>query len=439
MELPDIPRLYTAIAEWASCMLFIINQPKRCRGWITAAICTGALAVLIAFHCVAGILPLYLWVAGMITAVLLMFSFIFGSCKINLRTACYWVAQAFIIAEFIAAMEWWLNYFFVTTFPVLSAHWFEILLVALIYPLAFTGIFFLDRRYRRSIGVGVGTKDVISVLGIAIAVFFTSNISFVPWDTPFSSHYPLEIFYTRTLVDFCGMLFIYASREQRLSNHAKEELFHMQNLLDKQYAQYCVTNETIDAINRKYHDLKHYLTVLKSEYGSTEEGRKLLGEIEEEVQSFDIIYQTGNKVLDTILTSKASVCAEKGIEFSCIADGSAISNLSDMDICSIFGNAIDNAIEGADRVEDRAKRLIELTVVRRNDIVVIKCENYFEHEIIRRLGAFITTKKDKRNHGYGIKSIKYVVERYGGHVTIVAKDGWFTLCVVIPAGATASK
>lgn len=103
-----------------------------------------------------------------------------------------------------------------------------------------------------------------------------------------------------------------------------------------------------------------------------------------------------------------------------------------MDICSIFGNALDNAIECEKKIEDKERRLIHVTVTQQKSFLMIRVENYFEGDLKFREGSPATTKKDKRMHGYGIKSIRYTVNKYGGALHINHKDNWFELQILIP-------
>jgi sensor histidine kinase regulating citrate/malate metabolism len=102
------------------------------------------------------------------------------------------------------------------------------------------------------------------------------------------------------------------------------------------------------------------------------------------------------------------------------------------DICNIFGNALDNAIESVLRINDKEKRLIHVTVSQLNDFVMIRIENYFEGELKQDGNEYVTTKDDSRNHGYGIKSIKYTADKYDGAVHINAENNWFDIKIAIP-------
>lgn len=427
--LTNIPRLYTAVAEWLACVLVIINADKRFNKWQTALIIIAALAVFVGFHLVAELLPIGFWIPCMILAVLLMCGFIWLAVKRNVKVACYLGVQSFMVAEFAASAEWWLYYFFAHNYPALAAVWVNVLFAVVIYAALFTAMFFIERHFNRRRLASVTLKDLLTAVVIVVTAFLISNISFTHWNTPLSSKYALEIFYIRTIIDLCGMLLIYSNRQIKNAGSAEAELTQIRLLLAKQYEQYCITKDAIDSVNRRYHDLKHQIALIREK--GTDAAEKLVDEIEKETRIYDVVYNTGNDILNTILMSKSVLCVQKGITFTCVADGSALNFLNDADICSLFGNALDNAIESFEESDIEAK-LIKLAVYKNNGLLIIRCENTFNGQLKTRDGELLTTKRERQNHGYGVKSIKTVAEKYDGTVSYAVKEGIFTLGVVIP-------
>ena len=150
------------------------------------------------------------------------------------------------------------------------------------------------------------------------------------------------------------------------------------------------------------------------------------------------MYSTGNVALDVILGEKDTLSRSKNIKFSPMADGKALSFMSEVDIYSLFGNILDNAIEASEKLPE-AERFIGLKVYRQNSFVIINATNAFSGEIKQENGNIVTTKTDRESHGYGLKSIKYVVEKYDGKVDITAQKGVFTLTVLFVAPTNESE
>lgn len=185
-------------------------------------------------------------------------------------------------------------------------------------------------------------------------------------------------------------------------------------------------------INYKYHDLKHQIGVLRAEE-DVDKRNDFLNQMEEEIRQYEMQNKTGHKVVDTILTSKSVTCEKYGITMNCVADGTLLNFMDTMDICSILGNALDNAIEYEKKVDDPEKRLIHVAIFSQKDFVILRFENYFEGKLDMRDGVPVTTKTKKREfHGFGIRSIKYAVSKYEGAVSISQKDNWFELKILIP-------
>ena len=104
--LPDIPRLYTALAEWLACLLYVLALRRRFGVPVTAADSGAVLVGLGAFLQLTGSVPLAWWIPCMAAAVGGMYLYLFGCCAITAREAGYCCARAFILAEFAASLEW---------------------------------------------------------------------------------------------------------------------------------------------------------------------------------------------------------------------------------------------------------------------------------------------------------------------------------------------
>ena len=154
--------------------------------------------------------------------------------------------------------------------------------------------------------------------------------------------------------------------------------------------------------------------------------------MEAELRAYEAQNKTGNQVLDTVLTGKSLTCQQRGIRLTYVADGAALDFLDEMDLCTLFGNALDNAIESVERLPDLDRRLIHLTVARQKGFVQIRVENIFEGTLRFEGDLPVTTKEDKRSHGYGLKSIRATAEKYDGSVTIRTRENWFELRVLFP-------
>ena len=204
--------------------------------------------------------------------------------------------------------------------------------------------------------------------------------------------------------------------------HLEEENVILQRLLhnDKQrYEQAALANEKIQI---KYHDMKLYENNGIVDFES-------LREVEPDSEILRSMYFTGNSALDVILSEKAMMCERLGIRFVCTADGSLLNFVKAHHIYSLVGNALQNAI----KEPDPANKQLDVGIVRHGDMCVIKTENYVSRTVeMDSEGLPVTQKKDNANHGYGTRSMREVVRRYGGQLMFIQKDNIFTMVAMLP-------
>lgn len=430
----DIPRVYTAIAEWCACVVFLCSirkdKLKSIKFWIISTI---ILVLQILFLEFTGNVPTSLWIPCMAVAVGIMYAYLIYAGEIRCLIAGYCCAKAFLVAEFIASLEWQIfNFFQVKGYGYL---WLQILLTVIIYGFGILIIFqieksFQNQEYLKQLTV----KEVLVSAGIAIVIFVFSNLSFIYNNLPFTSKIRSDIFFIRTLVDFAGIAVIYVYQSRICEYISNNELSAMNAVLKSQYDQYRNYQDSLELIHMKYHDLKHQITGLRMETDE-ERRKKWIDAMEEEISTFETFNKTGNQVLDTILSAKIFHSRKLKIQFTCVADGKLLDFMHVTDICSIFGNALDNAIEHVAMIPEEEKRLIHISLSSKKGFVFIKIENYCEELIPKTDGKFIeTTKSDKENHGFGLKSIYAAAEKYGGTVNFGQKNNWFLLKILLPRG-----
>lgn len=431
MVLPDIPRIFTAFTEWLACFLCILEMKRRITGWKFAGICAASLVIQGVFlHLTSG-MENALWILCMVVAVGLMYLFIYICCDANAKDVGYMCVRAFVVAEFSASLEWQIDCYFYC-YQGWTNVWFRMLWLVIIYGIIYTLVGLSFRRCAKSDGeLMVTDRELLSYIIIGLAIFLISNMGFVLGNTPFSGPYMLQIFSVRTLIDLGGVAIIYAYHVQRMDLRVRHELESVQTMLHNQHVQYQQSQEVMDIINYKYHDLKHYIMALRAEENQ-EKREAYLDQMEEEIRNYEIQNKTGNKVLDTLLTSKNFYCMKNHISMTSVVDGTLFDFMDVMDICSIFGNALDNAIECEIKIKNWEKRLIHVSAFSQRNFLFIRFENYCENDVKLDAGLPTTTKGDRQFHGYGLKSLRYTVRKYGGEVDINVQDNWFALKILIP-------
>lgn len=434
--LPDIPRELTGLAEWAACLVYILILPKRLPTAVVAGILALGLAALVSFQAFAGTLPIWMWTVGMAGAVVIMLGLIICSAKVALAAAGYFAARALVLAELLASLEWQLASFF---FPVddgappsSSVVGGHLAMVLGVYAVGFGLAHVIEARHLpRTDLLDITGKDLVIAVATALGTFFVSNLSFISADTPFSGRLSNEIFYIRTLVNLCGFAALYAQQEQRLDLRRRVEVEAMNHLLRSQHEQYLHSQRSIQQVNRRHHDLKHQMAAIRAEADPLRKSL-YIDELEGIVRDYDRQVQTGNPVLDTLLTAKNMEATESGIMMTAVADGAILGGIRPIDLATILGNGLDNAIEGAKSVRNAEQRLIRVAVYAQGSLAMIRIENSFGGELRWSGDELLSSKTEPQDHGYGLSSIRGTAEAYGGASTVSAQDDWFTLRVLLP-------
>ena len=209
------------------------------------------------------------------------------------------------------------------------------------------------------------------------------------------------------------------------SKRREIELDAIKALLEEERRQYYFEKSMIEMVNIKCHDLKHQIAALDKD------GQKKLREdIKPIIDAYDSSFRTGNVALDVVLTRENFNCREKNVKLTCVANGACLNFMSEVDVYSLFGNILDNAIEATEKLEDPEKRIISLSVAQEGYFVSIHAENYFGGRLTFTDDLPETSKPDTVYHGYGLKSIRMLVQKYDGSLKISTHEDRFILDIL---------
>lgn len=210
-----------------------------------------------------------------------------------------------------------------------------------------------------------------------------------------------------------------------ISNKLKIENEFMKEKINLEYKYYKKIEESQENIKRIYHDMNNHMICISNL--SSEK------DVQEYVRSLDLNigymnFNFGNKILDIIISEKYQMCKEKGIKFDIVADFSKLEFIDMMDLCVIFSNALDNAIEACDNiVDENIHKYISINVTYINSFCFVKIENSKINDISIKNNNFITNKEDKSMHGIGLKNIKDAIYKYNGDINIDFDDDKFVI------------
>ncbi len=425
----DTPRLFTGLAEWGAVMMTFLVHKRRKTGPMFVALAAIFCIVQTVFQIGAGFSPISLWIPNMMLAVGIIFFEIFYVVDGTALECGFYTIQAFLLAEFSASLYRQLYVWYAMALGksmILSA-----VFMLAVYAVVFYVSYRIETRHsHHDVQLEIKPKDFLSALATGIGVFSLSNLSFIWTNTPFSAD-SYNMLYVRTLVDLGGVLMLMTQKDKIYESTIFSQNFAINQLLRRQYEQYKLSVDNSENLRKEIHDLKHYLIALKNE-SSPEKKQEYLEELEQEIAIQESFQNTGNQVLDVILTNKSLQCRKKNITFKAMADGDILNFMHVKDICALFGNLLDNAIEATQQVEAAENRLITMSVKQKNNFIVVECINCCDKKVdIPTKDLPRTTKEDKQNHGFGLKSIRMIAEKYNGSMTFSQDKNWVTIRVLL--------
>lgn len=229
---------------------------------------------------------------------------------------------------------------------------------------------------------------------------------------------------------FCTVLVLYLYERQaeqsaqlrmreQYERHLKSQVKHLDEILLKQ-----------EELRRVRHDMNNQLVAIQGYFheGDIAGGEAYVTSLLQNLQTPSSRIRTGNSALDAILSTKKALAESKGITVDMEVQISDQLPLEPVDVCVIFGNALDNAIEACDRITQGEKK-INLVLVQREGKLLCHLTN--TAPINSSKDFSITSKSDKKNHGFGLVNLRESLEKYDCEPTITYKDGQFSLKFVV--------
>lgn len=279
----------------------------------------------------------------------------------------------------------------------------------------------LPERGKKKIGPRQFSLALLTFVIFQLVAFIPGSMEMITKEQGWISRY---------LVQVLLAVILYLQNELFKKSEIRKELDLLNLLWKKEQEHYRISKENIALINQKCHDLKHQIYALRNVDAS--QRKQYLDEIADSVQIYEAIVQTGNEVLDTILTEKSLYCKERGITVSCVVDGGQMGFMNTVDLYAILGNALDNAIEAVEKFEQQDMRQIDVQIYRKGQFLVMNIINPLKERLVYEDGIPVTTKENRKFHGFGLKSIRYMVKKCGGIVNIKEEGGCFLLMILIP-------
>lgn len=394
--------------------MFFIDQKRRSNFWVRVSITTVLYFLICYFHPDMG---------NVFIRVLCMFLWSLALCSFCL--ACEFNKTIFIclVAYAIQNLAYNLGDLVTRLFGLYGTGSTLFYLVSsLVFIAVYVGAYFLIvRRYSKSKHFHLKSKTCYALAVVTIIVVFSKNfISKFGWLDD------KELLAMFTAIS-CFLVLALQFMSVKNSN-IEEENKMIEKLLVQEKNRQEKMKETMDIINMKCHDLRYFIR----EKGKTNNmDESFIKEVQDNINFYDRAPETGNGSLNVVLSEKLLLCAANNIDISYIIDSTIVETMEQSDVYSLFENALDNAIE-ASKQEDEEKRMISINMQKQNETGKIIIYNYCSKEIKFGGDGIPKSQKDNTFHGFGTKSIRYIVEKYDGSVIFDYKDNIFTISIMIP-------
>lgn len=417
--------LELVLAAWVYCHYY----ERRENFAIRAAAAIGLMLLnSVLWHHLSGIIPSKAWaISAMGIAKYLLFFLIgYGSIQLCMRCekseamfcmTCALATQhlSYVLYDDVLALSGW-AYDSVQAVAIISA------VMLLVYLAAY---YLFVRKMKQHPELSFQNRENLIVGGLLI--LFTIVIKFI-MEPYLSARSMTKLYVLVSIYDIvCCVLALMLERGLFRNQALTDEKNFLTQLVHMQEEQYRTSKANVEMVNIKCHDMKHQISHITS---TTDPDA--IRELEQIISVYDSSLQTGNEILDVCLMEKKLLCEKNSIKLDCIANGQCLSFMQPSDLFSLFGNALDNAMEAVCKLDDVEKRIIFVSVKEELGMAIIHVENNYTGELIMADGIPRTSKDDEFYHCYGVKSIRMVVEKYDGNMALLPQNGIFNLNITIP-------
>lgn len=181
------------------------------------------------------------------------------------------------------------------------------------------------------------------------------------------------------------------------------------------------------------HDYHNHIQTMKAfrALGKNNKLDEYLAELETDLSGIDTVLKTGNVMADAILNSKISLAKSRRIAVIAKAMVPAELTVSEIDLCVIIGNLLDNAIEANMRLAEETQRLLRMYIDVKGDTLYLSVTNASGGEIITSAGRFLSAKPGG-SHGFGLMRVERLVDKYKGYIKCRHEEGAFTAEILLP-------
>ena len=232
-----------------------------------------------------------------------------------------------------------------------------------------------------------------------------------------------------SMVLLFSVLFYRLSRQREMELEIAQLKQEQAEILERDYQ---ALRRTYEGNAKLYHDLHNHIEAIYQclTQGDVGAAIRYCEGLRTPVREISQTVWTGDKAIDYLISSKMALAEQKRIKTKVNIEYPHNTNIRSVDLTTILGNLLDNALEAAETAPDKL-RFLNLTIRRINAMLIIKVENGYGNAPAENDGKLATSKADKGSHGWGLKSVQTAADRYDGAITTDYKNGVFQSVVTL--------
>lgn len=335
-----------------------------------------------------------------------------------LQTFCSTTATLIFAARFISALlnlagndtSTTMSFFYIeNTFLAWTLYYIEHAVIYVIF-----GFFFMPKEDEILSKKGERNLIVLTMLSLMITEYGYCFIG------DYGSEEITLLGFVKMLTCFLSLIVLFVRKGIFTASRNEMEMEMMSELFAKEKEHFEKSRGNIDLINSKCHDLRKKLSVLEGKVSDEE-----IASLKEATRIYDSTIKTGNDILDAVLYEYQLLAEKEGVRMSSMCNGTLLKFMDVSELYMLFSNLLSNSFRALED-EEKENKIIDLTLTSIKGVTILEIDNYCHKKVIfDRNGLPLSDKNDGQNHGFGSRSIKYVVEKYNGEIKYSQEENIF--------------
>ena len=401
------------------CSFSRIRNVLKCKWWI--GICAISIFVLYSINLIENsfvnllLVPILLWI----------FVTIVFSLDIRTRMFYFIVAYSILIGcEFLylilSRMSTWV--LSERGFVPLSNNIWQLMAIKLLTYIVFSIAKQISNKAHKHMNYKIFMMYLclpIATLGIMLTVFYSG----VDFSSNTRQKILMALFFSLMLFGNILMFYAFNKYSEETYENLKRDVIIMKQNVELSHLQEMIRND--ERQKEFIHDTSNYLKIIESlaEAGENSKIREILRELNYELEKNTLESYSDNLVLNALISEKVTYAKKNNVQIDVFLEPNIQSGaLREIDMISMIGNLLDNAIRGAQECENFRTVQIRIFMQNKRNILVVKIVNNCTGKILIENGEIKSTKKEQGLHGLGIKSVNHTAEKYDGYLEYYIKD-----------------